>query len=179
MALARYYLACIPEGPVKFQILDEQKALFERYGLKAMFNSPPHITLYRPFEWEESRESYLTDRLICNFKIDPFDVVVKGFSGFPRRVLFLKIAPNEELQALYKSLRRFMRERLGIINEYSNAYGFTPHITLAFRDLKPALYDALITEYKNRIFEGRFNVSKIWLLKHDRTWKPIVNFGSL
>lgn len=177
MARKRYYIACIPEEPVFNRVLSEQQYLHTTYGLKAMFNSPPHITLYRPFEWEEDKEEQLLEALQAFRLYSSIPLNLNGFDGFPKRVLYIRVSPSKRLDETYFGLRSHLRITLGLLNEFSNSYGFNPHITLAFRDLKPRQYDTIIAEYASKIFTGHFNLQHLTLLKHDQIWHPVFTFG--
>ncbi|MFZ9294989.1 MAG: 2'-5' RNA ligase family protein [Bacteroidia bacterium] len=178
MARKRYYIACIPKEPLYNQIFEEQRYLQTAYGLKAMFNSPPHITLHRPFEWEEHKEDVLM-QMLGSFKLNaPIDLKLNGYGGFPKRVFYIRVAPCDILNETYFMLRSHVRINLGLTNEFSNAYGFKPHITLAFRDLKPRQYDAIITEFANKVFAATFHVNELSLLKHHTVWTSIYTFGN-
>jgi len=89
MARKRYYIACIPKEPLYNQIFEEQRYLQTAYGLKAMFNSPPHITLHRPFEWEEHKEDVLM-QMLGSFKLNaPIDLKSKWLWWFSKtRILY-------------------------------------------------------------------------------------------
>jgi 2'-5' RNA ligase len=177
MARKRYYIACIPKEPLFNRIFEEQRYLQSAYGLKAMFNSPPHITLHRPFEWEEHKEEILV-QMLSTFKLNtPINLELNGYDGFPKRVFFIRVMPSDILNEAYFMLRSHVRINLGLTNEFSNAYGFKPHITLAFRDLKPKPYDAIIAEYADKVFNATFEFNELSLLKHHKVWTSIYNFG--
>jgi len=44
---------------------------------------------------------------------------------------------------------------------------FTPHMTIAYRDLDKPKFDLAWSTYRNRTFDERMTLESLWLLKHD------------
>ena len=84
-----------------------------------------------------------------------------GFGSFSPRVIFVRVDEKEQLTTLKRELEKYVSKNLGLLGgDYKNR-GFTPHITVAFRDLKkPEFFKAWeILEHEN--FKETFDVNGI------------------
>ncbi|MDZ7681592.1 MAG: 2'-5' RNA ligase family protein [Fodinibius sp.] len=55
---------------------------------------------------------------------------------------------------------------------------FTPHMTVAYRDLSPDNFERAWEDFQDRSFDYSFEVNSIVLLKHDyQRWKPFYEFN--
>lgn len=134
---------------------------------KAALRSPPHITLHMPFRLPEKKKTKL-HILLENFALNhsPFDVDLRNFNVFAPRVIYIDVAPSDALDNLHITLIREMRREMQTFNgDYKT--GFHPHITIAFRDLKPKNFRAAWEVYQKETFSSRFIASQISLLKHN------------
>ncbi len=97
----------------------------------------------------------------------PFSLQLKDFGAFEPRVIFVDVEENLKLRALQKNIARSMRKSLNVFNDDYKNRGFTPHITVAFRDLKKPEFLKAWEKMQHESFDGSFLVSAIQLLKHD------------
>ena len=174
-----YFIAITPTSEISEKITAFKKYFADSHNSKGALKSPPHITLHMPFWWKNKREEELTD-FLKNFAIkqDPFEVELKNFGAFPKKVIFVDVVKNEALTDLYKNLTREIRSNLKIMNESYKNRGYTPHITIAYKDLKPQAFTAAWPEFKDRIFDHSFIVDNIILLKHNtKFWEIFDEFN--
>jgi len=168
-----YFIAIVPPQPYFQQILDWKNYFAENHHSKGALRSPPHITLHMPFKWQEKREGEI-HKFLRSIVIDQevFSIQLKNFSAFEPRVIYIDVVENQELGVLQKKVAENARKSLGIFNDDYKNRGFSPHVTVAFRDLKkPEFYNAWQT-FKNKEFEATFNVEDLCLLKHNgRNWE--------
>ena len=57
--------------------------------------------------------------------------------------------------------------------------GFNPHMTIAYRDLSPELFQQAWHEYKHKKFEAEFEVDAFYLLQHDSKKWNIISTNNL
>lgn len=167
----KYFIAIVLTGELLEKAEHIKHELFERYGLKGALRSPAHITLHRPFQWKEEKEEDLIN-ILSGFKFNrAFTLELNNFSCFAPRVVYIDIKANNDLFILHKELSAFAAARLKLLNEVEDMRGFHPHITVAFRDLKRALFHELWNEFKSRTFFGSFEVKSLSLLKLESKWE--------
>lgn len=66
-------------------------------------NVIPHITLYGPFKTNKPKAMIRKIQRICS-KYDPVDFEIDGFGKLHKGVVFVKINPSKQLEALRKEL---------------------------------------------------------------------------
>jgi 2'-5' RNA ligase len=175
----KYFIAIVPPSPI-YEEVNELKHYFnERYQTKGALKSPPHITLHMPFLWKEKNEGHLIQKLTqFSQSHTSFPLELKGFGSFVPRVIFVQIVPNKALFALHSALTKFCKTELRLYNSMYKDQPFHPHLTVAFRDLKKALFNIAWKEFESRSFERSFSCEWISLLKHDsRRWNVIKQFS--
>ena len=168
-----YFLALIPDEKTCEEIVAFKQQSADLFGSKAALRSPPHITLHMPFKWREDRENVLVERLEAfQFEDFPVEIELHNFDFFPPRVAFVNVVKNETLQHLQKELVQHVRKKLNIYNADYKDRPFHPHITVAFRDLKKAVFPDAQKHFSSLIYEVTFTASGFSLLKHDgKVWK--------
>jgi len=178
----QYFVAIIPPSPILEEAQRLKGYFRDNYRSRAALNSPPHITLHMPFLWNEQKENHLVKK-IGEFaqRFDPVKVCLDNFSSFPPRVIFIAVTESDALDALQKELHRFFKRELDIFNANYKDRPFHPHLTLAFRDLKPAIYKTAMEEFSGKEFKAEFMADKIAILKHDgKQWNVLteIQLGS-
>lgn len=169
----KYFIAITLPEPVLSEVEAIKQHIFEKFNLKGALRSPAHITIHRPFEWKESKEGELL-KAVSEFEITkPFMVELRNFNSFDKRVIYIDVLLSNELNKLYSEFRSHIRQSLGITNEWNNSYGFTPHVTVAFRDLRKHQFQTVFDEISKTDFNKSFEVSKISLLKLNEKWEII------
>lgn len=164
-SMEKYFLALIPEEEILKKANDIKEALREKFGVKYALKSPPHITLKMPFSYNEAKEDQLVQRIGGFLKEQlPISVNVTGVGTFGNRVVFLDIEKSLSLDELQRGLKAFCKTELHLTDELSDR-NFHPHLTVAFKDLKPAHFPAILQEVRSRSFRGEFIASQLVLLK--------------
>jgi 2'-5' RNA ligase len=70
-----------------------------------------------------------------------------------------------------------MAEKLSIHNANYREKPFHPHITIAFRDLKKAIFNEAWDYYSNRLFQEEFTAESVTLLKHNgQFWTQHIHY---
>jgi 2'-5' RNA ligase len=167
-ATQRFFIALLPPHSVQ-QLANKIKQHFaEIYQSRAAQKSPPHITLQPPFDWQTEDLPRLTQHLEEFAQSQPpIPLILDGFGAFKPRVIIIKVIHTPELFAVQKNLSDFLEPALGIIHEPSKSRTFSPHLTVAYRDLtKPNFYQAW-SEFENQPFFFEFIVPQLTLLVHN------------
>lgn len=173
-----YFIAVVPPDPIATAVKDIKEDIAERFSSKAALRSPAHITLHMPFRWPDRKLEKLRDAVSSLAETTPrFPVSLEGFDAFVPRVIFVKVEENPALEQLQNDLLRIFRQELGIFNGNYKERPFHPHMTIAFRDLKPRNFKLAWDEYKNKPISFHFSCESITLLKHSgKEWQRFKTF---
>lgn len=174
-SLSLYFLAIIPPDEIQSEItqikLDFKSIFNSQHALK----SPPHITLFPPFQYHADKETKLTHALntFCS-SLDPFEQILSGFGSFPPKVIYIGVNKNKMLLSLQTRLSSTFRELLKHDDFKKNKHHFSPHVTLAFRDLSIENFRIAWKTYEKKKILFHFAVDRIGLLKHNgKNWDII------
>lgn len=175
---SRYFLAIIPPVNISERVLEIKTHFRDHYNCKAPLRSPAHITLHMPFTFKEKKEGELVSKLRNAVTHQPdFKVVLDDFGAFAPRTIYIAVKENEQLMHFQRELTQLAKRELGLFNTNYKDQGYHPHITVAFRDLKKALFPDAWAEFQERKFSADFEVSSYWLLKHNgKEWQLHVEF---
>ncbi len=171
-----YFIALIPSEEIREEVTQFKLYASKHFNSSHALKSPPHITLFPPFRWNPRSESSLK-RSLESFTDSQSDfwVSLKGFEHFDRSVIFVKVIPSEELLALQHELKKCLFEQIGLENADKRA--FHPHMTVAFKDLKPAFFQEAWSYFNQEVYERSFKADRLFLLQHDgKQWQIIQNF---
>jgi len=126
-----------------------------------------------PFSRKEGKEPELLAKL-HEFATgqEHFELSLNGFGAFAPRTIYISVDKNPELLTFQKSLTQCAKKELNVFSSDYKDRAYHAHMTVAFRDLKKALFPQAWSEFKNRSFKETFTVSSFFLLKHDgKEWK--------
>jgi 2'-5' RNA ligase len=173
-----YFVAIVPPAPLFDDAYNLKLYMQEKYESKAALRSPPHITLHMPFRWKEEKEAALISEIkIFADKVEPVKVCVDNFAAFAPRVIYLNVVNSEPLSKLQHELRKYFKTALNIFNADYKDLPFHPHLTIAFRDLKKALFEEAWNEFKSKEYKTEFIADSLTLLKHDgKIWNVHCQF---
>ncbi|MBE9029987.1 2'-5' RNA ligase family protein [filamentous cyanobacterium LEGE 11480] len=173
--MQRWFIALLP--PIEMQDYANQvrQHFADHYASRKAFNSPPHITLQPPFDWEMARRDALITSLTTFAHTQaPVPVTLPGFGAFPPRVIFIDVVRSCELLALQQQLMQHCVMELNIRHP-SPERPFAPHMTVAFRDLTKANFHQAWPKFEHQPLvltnadnhQYQFAASSITLLQHD------------
>ena len=101
---------------------------------------------------------------------------VKGVDTFGKRVIFLDIKAEQDLYTFQSDLKKFLKTQVHLPDELSDR-NYHPHMTVAFKDLKRQIFEAVFQEVKEAKLESEFQISELTLLKRlNGKWSPHMNF---
>lgn len=163
-----YFIAIVPPEPELTELWGLKHEFAEKYSVKAALKSPPHVTLHMPFRYREDREPRLFETLQESMKELPgFRLVLDGFGSFPPRVVYLQVEENSTLNELYRMIMKLMKTEFSIFNAGYKDRPFHPHLTLAFRDVRKAVFNEIWEHVRNEPFRMEADISHVCLLKHN------------
>lgn len=170
-----YFIATIPDKTIRNEVVAFKKHIAAQYFSKAALTSPPHITLYPPFRWDESNEKIIETSLRdFSEKQQSFEIRLNEFACFMPRVIYIKPEKNNSLNILQSSLVDHLRLSINLSNPQNNR-PYHPHMTIATRDLQKKYFYQAWEEFKNKEFIRDFLVKSIFLLKHNGKFWDIRN----
>ena len=109
---------------------------------------------------------------------EKFVINLNGFQSFALRVIFIDVEENAALSELHTDLAKVAQEKLKLLNADFKGRGFNPHMTVAFRDLKPAMFKKAWEDFRGKEIKHSFELSSLVLLKHNGTsWDVFRRFG--
>lgn len=163
----RLFMALLPPPAIQAEAAAMQQEFSDRYASRAAQKSPPHITLQPPFTWPLAQLPNLMQAL-TTFAAHQVAVPINlhGFGAFPPRVIYLQVARSPALLQLQQELAQWLATTFGIRAERSVGRPFTPHLTVAFRDLTRANFQLAWSEFVGRSFEAEFIATDLVLLIH-------------
>ncbi|NEQ31728.1 MAG: 2'-5' RNA ligase family protein [Leptolyngbya sp. SIO4C5] len=178
LKLRRFFIALLPPAAVRDYANEIKQHFSDRYQSRAAQKSPPHITLQPPFEWPMAELNCLKSVLTTFAAQQPsVPIRLSGFGAFPPRVIYIDVQHTDELMALQTQLSQYLEKQLNIVDTRSQNRPFRPHLTVAFRDLKPKAFRLAWPRFEAKSAEFAFKVSQLTLLIHDgKRWTVARNF---
>ena len=156
---------------IEEKILEFRSYMSERYGCKSGHGTPPHITLIPPFmlsgDFDDGDvKSAVEDAVQKATKsgVLPFDAKISGFGAFEERTLFAHVESDERWTKLRDFFTQSFQTNLpGSVRKSSKI--FTPHVTVANRDIPAGIMDEALQFLSNMDFHAEFSVEEIALFK--------------
>jgi 2'-5' RNA ligase len=174
----RFFIALMPPLEVQARATEIKGVMRDRYHSKAAFRSPPHITLLAPFEWPVIDLSALA-RSLADFAMTqpPVPITLDGFGAFAPHVIYVNVVQGDFLMALQPKLLAHLEESVGLVSERDRNRSFVPHMTVAFRDLKPNMFRQAWSVFQHQEIHFDFTVYQLSLLVHDeQRWQVKENY---
>jgi 2'-5' RNA ligase len=172
-----YLVALLPPEPVFAQTWALKQEVHRLTGSRNAVRLPPHITLLPPFREANDFESACTAALATFAATQTsFSVSLENFAWFSDRTLFVGVPGKAALQAFHARLLDWCAAHLPTIPREARPY--TPHLTLATRDLPPAQVPMLRQLFTERTYAATFEVANFTLFRHDgQHWQPSATFA--
>jgi 2'-5' RNA ligase len=180
-SLHRFFIALLPPQEIQDYANQIQQHFAQTYKSRGAQNSPPHITLQPPFEWQLDAVPILEQCLRAFAEMrSPIPITLNGFGAFVPRVIYINVLKTPELLTLQQDLMAYVETSLGIVHQVSKSRPFAPHMTVAFRDLTRQNFRAAWPEFQDRQLEFEFAASQLTLLIHDgKQWNVSSEFPFL
>jgi len=169
-----YFVAIVCPPETDKDVLQFKNWMNEQFGCVVALKSPAHITLVPPFWLDEDKEKKLQETLE-NFTsvVNELEIQLDGFSKFGKRVLFIRVLGNPDLDKIKSEAEYHFVNSFGDVIEKEER-PFHPHITIANRDLKPGDLEKAWQHFEKKGFKENFRSKTISLLKLTAgKWKVI------
>jgi 2'-5' RNA ligase len=172
-----YFVALIPKKGLREKITAFKSDFAKRFRSSKALNVYPHITLKAPFKYPANRHQRVID-WFQNLRLNQFTFTVKlkNFGAFQNKyspVVFVNPVKTQGLlsmqEEIIKDFETFLPSGIHPVD-----LDFSPHITVAYRDLSPEMFSKAWEEYKDKSFDEKFEVDAFYLLQHDtKKWNLI------
>ena len=164
----RFFIALLPPEEVRVKANEVKGVMRDRYASKAAFRSPPHVTLLAPFEWPVADLPRLANTL-SEFAASqlPVPMTLDGFNAFKPHVIYINVVKSDRLMEIQPKLLYYLKDSLGLVSNRDQNRAFVPHLTVAFRDLKPAMFRQAWSVFQHQELHFDFTVGQLTLLIHD------------
>ena len=171
-----YLVALLPPEPVFAETWALKQEVHQLTGSRNAVRLPPHITLIPPTRQDEAFEAACTAALAGFVATQAiFQVGLDGFAWFGDRTLFVRVSEAAALKQFHAALVAWCATHLPEVPPEHRP--FTPHLTLATRDLPPAQVPALREQFAARSYAAEFAVHTITLFRHDgQHWQARATF---
>ncbi|MDQ0638198.1 2'-5' RNA ligase [Pedobacter sp. W3I1] len=170
------YLVClVPPVSIAEDIDEIRTYISAKFNVHESLKRPAHITLYPPIKLSSLAAEKRFFKVLENAAFSvPFIQVLRNFNSFPEHTFYLDVEQNEGLMTLEKQITKALQP-LKLLEKKEK---FNPHLTLAFRDVKPPIFKQIAAEFKDRKFKREFPVSSFSVYKHmDKRWQPFKEFS--
>jgi 2'-5' RNA ligase len=176
MKKSLYFLAIIPPEDISIIVTALKTEAKTKFGSKHALKSPPHITIVPPFWLAEDQllglEAVITDSVKSQ---EIFSLNLNGFSCFTPRVIYISNSLSNELANFQQNI--FRKSALFHNKSLKKNRLFTPHMTVAFKDLDPGKFAAAWDYFSAKSIDLRFQVEGLYLLKHQaKRWQITKSF---
>jgi len=173
----RFFIALIPPHEIQDYADRTIQELTDRFQTRTA-KAPPHVTLQPPFLWKLDEVSQIEDCLQRFAQTrSPVSVTISGFGAFAPRVLYLNVLKTPELLSLQSGLMLDL-EQIGIDDPKNKQRGFSPHLTVASRNMTKPVFKTAWAELQGRSVEFEFVGDRLSLLIHDgQQWQVRSGFA--
>jgi len=174
-----FFIALIPFRNLREQIRIFENDIAERFNSFKALKVPPHITLKAPFICNDNAKYELLS-WFSGLRIfqKEFSIQLKDFGAFDNEhkpVIYINPIVTSELIRLQKEL---IAGFASLFPAYLNKVdiSFKPHITVAYRDLTPDMFEKAWKEYQHKSFDAIFDVNALHLMQHDsKQWNLVAS----
>lgn len=173
----RFFIALIPPEPIQAYATQIIQELGDRFQMRTA-KAPPHITLQAPFQWPLDQVPTLNQCIATVAQQhSPVPITLSGFGAFAPRVLYIHVAKTPELLDLQTTLAETLESTLAIVDAASKRRSFTPHLTVASRNVLRQHFKQAWAELQVRSVEYEFVSDRLTLLIHNgQHWSKTAEF---
>lgn len=174
-----FFIALLPPQNVQQEATKIKEYFAKVYKSRAALKLPAHVTLQPPFKWN-LEDLPLLEGCLQKFAETQSSVpmILDGFGSFRQRVIYINVIKNSELITIHQELLAHLEESLNIVDEIEKCRQFSPHLTVAYRDLTRDNFRKAWAEFESQKFYFEFAISKITLLIHNgKQWEINQEFG--
>lgn len=165
-----FFIALLPPQDIQDHVTEIKQYFAKHYNSRHALKSPPHVTLQPPFEWPKEQLTVLEECLrefAGESQRSSIPITLSGFGAFPPRVIYINVLKTPELLMVQKDLMARLEDRLRIVDSVSKRRPFSPHMTVAFKDLTKENFRKAWEEFKGRSLHFDFTAPQLTLLIHE------------
>ncbi|RSK41150.1 2'-5' RNA ligase family protein [Hymenobacter perfusus] len=171
-----YLLALLLPEPLHSAVWNLKQEIHRRTGSRNVVRLPPHITLLPPLRQPATFATELLPLLArfarqqaaCAFRLE-------NFAWFQDRTLYVRVTEDTGLLQFHAALYAQLRLELPVVPQPERP--FVPHVTLATRDLPPALVAGLRQEFARRTYQAAGWLQELAFFHHDgQMWQEVERF---
>lgn len=176
-----YFIAIVLPSDLQSEIIAIQMDISGRYQSSAALKIIPHLTILPPFRLSADKPDMIMQWFLnMPVSIAPFTLALKDFNAFfnPKQpVIYIEPLINPSLFELQKQVAGAFYASFPEMPVKETDSVFKPHLTVAYRDLKPHKFEEAWLEFKNKPYSAKFEVVDIRLLKHDgKCWNIVSDY---
>ncbi len=173
-----YFIAYILPAGIGETITGFKKDFADRFSCRAALKLIPHLTLKAPFRLPPEEHGSLLEWFnTLEVPVPPFPIELRDFGVFPKKsspVVFVNVALNESLEVLQRAIINGFKKNWPQLLVGDHEINFRPHITIAYRDLDPAMFVEAWKIYSIKKYSAIAPVKDFHLLQHDdKKWNII------
>lgn len=175
---AHYCIAVLPPADVAARITSIKQKLAETFALEKALRALPHVTIKAPFRFADAQRQELVN-WFENVSLSPgdFSMIIDGFGYFdPEQhpVIYLKPQCGTGITDLQKRVVESLAKHFPQIKPQPHDEAFTPHFTVAYRDLTPERFAEAWQYVQPLRVDEEFQTQSVALLRHDGSqWKIV------
>lgn len=177
MSTSIYFIAILPEQEIQDEITEFKQYAAKKFNTKRALTSPPHITLAAPFKYKDNNIKQVLEVAEKFAKEQTtFQIELKDFNCFAPRVIYLDVIKSTALNDAYRNLNSILEKDCDIEWKFKDT-AFHPHMTVAFKDLKEAMFPKAWKYFRRAKYKNTFNANALNVLKHDgKEWQIFKTF---
>ncbi|WP_176454118.1 2'-5' RNA ligase family protein [Siphonobacter sp. BAB-5385] len=179
--MTRYLIAALPPESIAEPIWAYKRYVAEHYGSVRGLRVLPHITYVSPFTLSEkvpiSSLAQQLESFLGSFQAETIQLTDFGYFSTNRgHVIYVAVEKTERMEQQYLTLDAFVRESLQVSLPPIHSV-FTPHLTIAYRDLSRRQFEQAWPYFEQESFSARMPLDALWLLQHTgKQWEPLRKF---
>lgn len=147
------------------------QSLTTRYRTRTA-KAAPHITIQAPFRWPLEDVATLETAIAqVTQAMQPVPIHLCGFGSFPPRVIYIDVERTPELLQVQTQLTQHMQNQPQAIDLKPERRRFSPHVTVASRNMTRSRFKSIWAELKDQPVDFRYVCDRLTLLIYDsRGW---------
>lgn len=171
------FLICIiPPISIINDVDEIRNYISQKYKVYQSLKRPAHITLYNPVKLSSAEQENIFFKTLENTIFSrSYTQILINFGSFAEHTFYLNVEQNEDIMNLQAQIKKELKP-LNLLQR-KDIPKYTPHLTLAFKDLKPPIFGLISNEFKDKRFKRSFEVSSFSVYKYvGKRWQPYKEF---
>jgi 2'-5' RNA ligase len=158
-----YFIAIVFEPALEQRIRKLKLIARDKFDSARALRSPAHITMVPPFHYPCEQIDELLS-IVDSFPMMKSPLTLSAAGHFGNRVIYIECDQHQALRACKQQLDKQLAP-FGVTKKEGR---FHPHITVAFKDLKPERFNAAWHYFKGHCNLGQSRYYRLALLENKR-----------